>query len=189
MEIKNTILITQIQNAKNGSQSAFNYLLNLFWNDVYGFLLKRTENENDAEDYTIQAFAKAFEKINSFKEEYKFKTWLITIAKNIFFDESRKKKSSIASKTVTHNKNHVYQIIDDSPTAEDKLIIEQNLAKLLRYIKLLKPHYQNVIMLRYFQEMPLKKIALEINEPLTNVKVKLLRARKLLAEIITKKQQ
>jgi len=187
LEIKNKKLSIQIQQAKNGSQSAFNFLLDTFWNDVYGFLLKRTENETDAEDYTIQAFSKAFFKIDSFNEKYTFKTWLITIAKNIHFDELRKQKTSITSKIIKHTENKVYTIADETPTAEDKLITEQNLAKLLRYIKKLKPHYQEVIMLRYFQEMPIKLIALEIKEPVTNVKVKLLRARKLLAQIIKNK--
>jgi RNA polymerase sigma-70 factor (ECF subfamily) len=58
---------------------------------------------------------------------------------------------------------------------------------LLLYIKKLKPHYQEVIQLRYFQELSYKEIAKEIGEPMTNVKVKLLRARKLLAEIIQNK--
>ena len=77
-----------------------------------------------------------------------------------------------------------YAIADTSPTAEDKLITEQNLSRLLRYIKELKPHYQEVIQLRYFQEMSYQEIAEQLNEPLTNVKIKLLRAKKLLAEII-----
>ena len=51
--------------AKEHNQSAFNFLLDRFWNDVYGFQLKRTENENDAEDITIQTFSKAFDKIET----------------------------------------------------------------------------------------------------------------------------
>ncbi|HBY70385.1 MAG TPA: RNA polymerase subunit sigma-70, partial [Flavobacteriaceae bacterium] len=44
---------------------------------------------------------------------------------------------------------------------------------------------QEVINLRFFQEMSYNEIAEKIQEPLNNVKVRLLRARKLLAEIIT----
>jgi len=123
-----------IKKAKKNDQIAFNFLLDTFWNDVYAFQLKRTQNENDAEDITIQTFSKAF----------------------------------------------------DSPTPEDRIITEQNLAKLLRDIKKLKPHYQKVINLRYFQELSYKEISEELKEPINNVKVKLLRAKKLLAAIITK---
>jgi RNA polymerase sigma-70 factor (ECF subfamily) len=79
-----------------------------------------------------------------------------------------------------------FEVIDDSPTLEDQLIIEQNLANLLIYIKQLKPHYQEVIQLRYFQEMSYNDIATHLNEPLSNVKIKLLRAKNLLAEVIKK---
>ena len=72
-----------INKAKMGNQIAFSNLLDTFWNTVYGFQLKRTENENDAEDITIQTFSKAFDKIHTFDDSYEFKTWLIAISKNI----------------------------------------------------------------------------------------------------------
>jgi len=174
-----------ISKAKKNDQIAFNFLLDTYWNDLYAFQLKRTENENDAEDITIQTFSKAFDKIETYNEDYKFKTWLITISKNIHIDLVRKQKKSIRN-TSKDNEDHYFDIVDDSPTPEDKIITEQNLAKLLRDIKKLKPHYQEVINLRYFQELSYKEISEELKEPINNVKVKLLRAKKLLAAIITK---
>lgn len=181
MEIKQII-----QKAKEHDQSAFKVLLDFFWNDVYGFQLKRTENENDAEDITIQTFSRAFDKIDSYNDTYEFKTWLITISKNIHIDFLRKRKTSFQNRSRRNNPDDFYDIIDESPSPEDKLITEQNLAKLLRDIKKLKPHYQEVINLRYFQELSYKEISEELNEPINNVKVKLLRAKKLLAEVISK---
>ncbi|WP_111682037.1 RNA polymerase sigma factor [Winogradskyella tangerina] len=180
MEIKDAI-----NKAKQNDQIAFNFLLDSFWNDVYTFQLKRTQNENDAEDITIQTFSRAFDKISTYNEDYKFKTWLITISKNIHIDLVRRQKKSIQN-TSKDNEDSYLEIIDDSPSPEDKIITEQNLAKLLRDIKKLKPHYQEVINLRYFQELSYKEISEELKEPINNVKVKLLRAKKLLAAIITK---
>ena len=174
-----------IKRAKNNDQKAFNYLLDVFWDAVYGFQLKRTQNENDAEDITIQTFSKAFDRIETFDEKYTFKTWLITISKNIHIDLLRKEKNSI-TQVISKNNHEVFQVMDESPSPEDKLITEQHLAKLLRDIKKLKPHYQEVINLRYFQELSYKEISKELKEPMNNVKVKLLRAKKLLAEIIQK---
>lgn len=186
MEITERQLNKYIQNAKEGSQSAFKFLLDNFWFDVYNYQLKRTKNDNDAEDITIQTFSKAFDKINTFDKKYKFKTWLITISKNVHIDLLRKKNASISIETTKEQEAEVYAVIDDNPTPEDKIITEQNLAKLLRDIKELKPKYQEVINLRYFQELSYKEISEQINEPMNNVKVKLLRAKKLLAEIIKK---
>ena len=176
-----------IEKAKTNDQIAFNFLLDTFWNSVYGFQLKRTENENDAEDITIQTFSKAFDKIHTYNDKFEFKTWLITISKNIHIDLLRKRKSYVPHTSNSEKDDNFHSIIDESPSPEDKLITEQNLTKLLRDIKKLKPHYQEVINLRYFQEFSYKEISEQLDEPMNNVKVKLLRAKKLLAEIIKKK--
>ena len=182
MEIK-----PYIENAKKGDQVAFTFLLDHYWNEVYGFMLKRTENETDSEDITIETFSKAFDKIVTYNPEFQFNTWLIAIAKNVHIDMLRKKKSTIFVE-ITDEQDHHYNIADSSPTVEDALITEQNLSRLLQFIKELKPHYQEVIQLRYFQEMSYQEIAEQLNEPLSNVKIKLLRAKKLLAEIIENKK-
>ena len=184
MEIKKNDIALQISKAKEGSQIAFNFLLDHFWNDVYRFQLKRIQNEYEAEDITIESFSKAFDKIHSYDDRYEFVTWLITISKNIQIDRSRKKNASIHIQSSNTSEEQVKKIPDDSPTPEDTLIIKQNLAELLSFIKQLKPHYQDVINLRYFQEMSYLEISNQLEEPLNNVKVRLLRARKLLAEII-----
>ncbi|OAD45120.1 RNA polymerase sigma factor [Polaribacter atrinae] len=186
MEIGDQKLKINITKAKSGNQSAFRYLLDTYWSAVYNYQLKRTKSENEAEDITIQTFSKAFDKINTFDEQYVFKTWLITISNNVHIDLLRKKNISIATDTSKEQEERAYLVVDESPTPEDKIITEQNLAKLLRDIKQLKPKYQEVIQLRYFQELSYKEISEQINEPMNNVKVKLLRAKKLLAEIIKK---
>lgn len=175
---------TYIDKAKTGDQVAFTYLLDHYWNEVYGFMLKRTENETDSEDITIETFSKAFDKIATYNPEFQFNTWLIAIAKNVHIDMLRKKKSTVFVEITNEEDQQAYNIADSSPSAEDELITEQNLSRLLQYIKKLKPHYQEVIQMRYFQEMSYQEIAEQLNEPLSNVKIKLLRAKKLLAEII-----
>lgn len=177
-----------IEKAKTGDQVAFTFLLDHYWNEVYGFMLKRTENETDSEDITIETFSKAFDKIATYNPEFQFNTWLIAIAKNVHIDMLRKKKSTVFVE-ITDNEDHqAYNIADTTPSIEDALITEQNLSRLLQFIKELKPHYQEVIQLRYFQEMSYQEIAEQLNEPLSNVKIKLLRAKKLLAEIIQTKK-
>ncbi|TVZ52079.1 RNA polymerase sigma factor [Dokdonia sp. Hel_I_53] len=186
MEITSEKLLLEIKRAKDGQQSAFNFLLNSFWNEVYGFQLKRTKNPHDAEDVTIQTFARAFDKLQLFKEEYTFSTWLIAISKNIHIDIVRKRESSIRAQLSERDEEKVRKVIDQNPSPEDALIKEQNLTQLLAFVKQLKPHYQEMINLRYFQEMSYKEMAEEIDEPINNVKVKLLRARRLLSDIIKK---
>lgn len=184
MILKNNLLI-QIKSAKKGEQTAYNYLLNLYWNDVFLFLKSKIINDElDAEDITIVAFSKAFDKIETFDENKSFKSWLLTIAKNLWIDELRKHKKIMVS--LEEEDYKVNSIFDDNPSPEDIIIIEQNLAALKANIKRLKPKYQEIIHLRYFQELSYIEIANHLKEPINNVKVKILRAKKLLAEIITR---
>lgn len=189
MEINSEIIQKNIELAKTGDQVAFTFLLDFFWNEVYGFMLKRTENETDTDDITIETFAKAFDKIATYNPEFGFNTWLITIAKNVHIDMLRKKKSSLFVEISDNDDDRAFNVADDTPSVEDDIITEQNLSQLLNYIKKLKPAYQEVIQLRYFQEMSYQDMAESLNEPLNNIKIKLLRAKKLLAEIITKKEK
>ena len=175
-----------IENARIGKESAFKKLLNTYWSDVYRFQFAKTNNEDEAEDITIKTFAKAFDKIDLYNDNYNFKTWLISISKNIFIDSVRGQKNETLS--IHKDNSEAYDITDSEPSPEDKIIIEQNLAQLLTYIKQLKPSHQEIINLRYFQELSYKEIAKAMNEPMSSVKVNLLRAKKLLFNIIDSKK-
>ncbi len=187
MEVNSVLIQENIEKAKKSDQVAFTFLLDFFWNEVYGFMLKRTENETDTDDIVIETFAKAFDKIATYNPEYGFNTWLIAIAKNVHIDMLRKKKTSLFVDISDDEDDKAYSVVDETNSAEDELIIEQNLAQLLLYIKQLKPAYQEVIQMRYFQEMTYQEMADDNSEPLNNIKIKLLRAKKLLAAIIIEK--
>lgn len=189
MSKERLIITKEIKKAQLGNQQAFTKILDFYWSEVYYFILKQTQNETIAEDITIQTFSKAFEKISTYKSEFAFNTWLITIAKNLHIDFIRKTKQDRFMDIGEEEENPYLNIPDDSPSIEDELIYEQNLTTLKECIKQLKPHYQEVIQLRYFQEKSYNEIAEEIQEPLTNVKVKLLRAKKLLTELIQNKKE
>lgn len=189
MEINDQKIAEAIEKALKGDQIAFNTLLNTYWNQVYGFQLKRLKDEYEAEEITIQTFSKAFDKLTTYDPKYAFSTWLITISKNLQIDKSRKKNSQPEIDRRNLAGEQLKKIPDSAPTAEDKLITEQNLAELLLMIKQLKPHYQEVINLRYFQEKSYNEIAALMEESLSNVKVKLLRAKNLLAALIKSKRE
>lgn len=170
--------------AKEGNQRAFNSLLDFYWRDVYNFQLKLTQDENDAEDICIQTFSKAFDKLDTFDDQYNFKTWLITISKNIHIDLLRKQKKVPTKNSITEDHYVAQSVVDETPTPEDDIIKEQQLNNLLKHITKLKLHYREIINLRYFQQMSYADIAEHLNQPLNSIKVKLLRAKKLLAESI-----
>lgn len=179
---KNKIINNQINLAKEKNQNAFSFLLNTFWDDVYNFQLKRIKNESSAEDITIESFTKAFEKINTYNDKYIFKTWLITISKNLHIDQLRKSKNNLSLIEI----NNFNDFKESSPSPEDDLINEQKLKSLKNKISQLKPSYKKVIELKYFNELSYKEISSKLNQPINNVKVRVMRAKRVLAEIIEK---
>ena len=175
-------LAENIAAAKAGKQRAFSWLLDEFWTDVYNFQLKRVNDEVEAEDISIQTFAKAFDKLHTYDEHYSFRTWLITISKNIHIDLLRRQNEPILHLDTEEKESK--RIADESPTIEDSLIMEQQFDYLLKCIKQLKDPYRTAIQLRYLQEKSYKEIAEEMSSTMSNVKITLLRAKKILAEIL-----
>ena len=57
--------------AKKNDQKAFNILFNKNWDYLYNFQLKRVGNNQIAEEISIETFAKAFDKLESFNNKYK----------------------------------------------------------------------------------------------------------------------
>ena len=103
----------------------------MFWDDVYKFQLKRTGNEIEAEDITIESFAKAFHKINSYNDNYVFKTWLITISKSEGLPSIKQKKNNIKNELLeTAKKDFIYQNVmetfSDAELIDIKNDIEDN---------------------------------------------------------------
>ena len=80
-------------NSNSGQNNTpFNKLLNDNWDYVFNYILKKTSDDYIAEEITIQTFSKAFQKIKLYDKKFSFKTWLISIAKNTYADQLRKKK-------------------------------------------------------------------------------------------------
>jgi RNA polymerase sigma-70 factor (ECF subfamily) len=85
---------------------------------------------------------------------------LASIAKNAYRFITQKEIESFVEITDKEDQK-AYNIADTTPSKEDELITEQNLCT-LRYIKELKPHYQEVIQLRYFSRNELQKLPIKL---------------------------
>lgn len=172
-----------IERAKAGDYAGFNYLLKNYWSYLTTYLTKKYNDPYLAEEICIQTFARAFDKIHTFKDQYEFKTWLVQIAKNLVIDEHRKKKLS----TEPIFENTKKQISDAVPSIEDEMIKSQDAADLAKQLKKLPQHYQEIIEMRYFKEMSFKAISQELHIPINNLKVRSLRAKKMLHQQLISK--
>ena len=86
-----------IDMAVGGDEKAYAKLLQRYRRPVYHVILKMVRNVDDAEDLTIESFAKAFRSLHRFKKDFTFSTWLFRIATNNTIDFLRKKKLNTLS--------------------------------------------------------------------------------------------
>ena len=77
---------------ERGEQNAYAELMRNYRDSLYFMMLKMTNNPQDADDLTIEAFGKAFKNLRQYTPDYAFSTWLFKIASNNCIDFIRKRK-------------------------------------------------------------------------------------------------
>lgn len=178
--MKNTDLLSLIAFAKNKNQKAQTQLINLFWVDVFSFVMKKVQDEHVADEITVSVFSKVLAKLDLFDPNFQFKTWILTIAQNTIIDYWRKKSRENEDSTDNFDgfKNHL------ALSPEELLISEEDQKQILSIIESLDSNYQDIIKLRFFEEKSIKEIAVELNLSVANTKVRIMRAKKVLALLL-----
>lgn len=178
-----------IERAKStGDEKAFAELMSRYKKPVYHMILKMIRNVDDAEDLTIEAFAKAFKNLAKFNPEFTFSTWLFRIATNNCIDFMRKKKLATTSISGTYKddagENVDMEFKDGGLNPMEEAIKAQKVALVQSIVTKLPPKYQTLVKLRYFEELSYEEIATELSAPLGTVKAQLHRARELLYDLV-----
>jgi RNA polymerase sigma factor (sigma-70 family) len=174
-------------------QAAYAALMKRYKKAVYFMILKMIRDTDDAEDLTMEAFAKAFRSLHRFKKDYTFSTWLFRIATNNTIDFIRKKKLKTMSLNTTMSDdsgNSVnIDIEDDENNPQDEFIKSQRIEMVRIFVDKLPAKYRKLVQLRYFDELSYEEIAQELDKPLGTVKAQLHRSRELLYEIAAGKEK
>ena len=178
---------------KDGDQKAYAELLNNYRDSLYFMMLKMTNDPTDADDLTIEAFGKAFKNLHQYAPEYAFSTWLFKIASNNCIDFMRKKKRSTFSMDRSYFENQEGEDLSSRIPSElldpEETYVKKQKIKLMRQVvEKLKPHYRQLVEMRYFQELSYEEIATELELPLGTVKAQLFRAREFLYNILKHSQ-
>ncbi len=178
-----------VQRAVNDKdQSAYAELMGRYRDSIFFMLLKMVNNRDDAEDLTIEAFGKAFNRLHQYTPNYAFSTWLFKIASNNCIDFIRKKKNntmSIDSDFSNDDGDRVsFDLKSTGRNPEEEAIRDQKIKLMREIVTKLKPRYRELIELRYFKEYSYEEIATELDLPLGTVKAQLFRAREFLYNIM-----
>ncbi|MFO7614588.1 MAG: sigma-70 family RNA polymerase sigma factor [Bacteroidales bacterium] len=179
---------------EKGEQSAYAELMNFYRDSLYFMMLKMTNNPQDADDLTIEAFGKAFKNLRQYTPDYAFSTWLFKIASNNCIDFMRKRRmNETISLNIDDQNDRGEELIDIIPatgrTPEQDIIRQQKIETLRELVSRLKPHYRKLIEMRYYEELSYEEISKAMDLPLGTVKAQLFRAREFLYHILKRDQE
>ena len=182
--------LVHVQAAINGSQSAYASLMDRYRESIYYMMLKMVGNTDDADDLTIEAFAKAFNRLEQYSPNFAFSTWLYKIASNNCIDFLRKKRIKVTSMDTGIKTGDGETIYFDAKSntrdPEETVMHKQKVKHMRELVSKLKPRYRLLVEKRYFEELSYEEISKELDLPLGTVKAQLFRARDFLANLIDK---
>jgi RNA polymerase sigma-70 factor (ECF subfamily) len=177
---------------EEGDQKAYAELMKHYRDSIYFMLLKMTNNPDDADDLTIEAFGKAFKKLHQYTPNYAFSTWLFKIASNNCIDFIRKKKKHTFSIDKNYDEDEGTEMAQSLPSEgmdpEEHIIKKQKIKMMRDVVDKLKPRYRHLVELRYFKEFSYEEISETLDLPLGTVKAQLFRAREFLFNILKNSQ-
>jgi RNA polymerase sigma-70 factor (ECF subfamily) len=180
-------LVKQI--LESGNRLAYSQLMDEYFEKVYSRMLKMTGQPGDAEDLTMEAFNKAFTKLEQYTPDFAFSTWLYRIAKNNCIDYLRHNKKDNDARVNELEAEFgitAHELANQLPSPEQLMIDRQETELLREIVETLHPKYKDIIKLHYFNELSCEEIAHQLELPEGTVKVRLFRARELLYNIMKK---
>lgn len=180
--------------ARGGEQMAFTILFERYHNGLMSHINKILIGDREKkkargmieepQDVCQETFNKAFGKIHHYNSNFKFSTWLYNIATNTAIDYTRKMKKDFENSAAAYpDKQDVTNTLSglkDNP--EERLIGSQGMEHVMSVIDKLPKIYREVIKLHAVEEYAYEEIAKKLGISLGSVKVRLNRAKNLLAE-------
>ncbi len=153
----------------------FQKLYESYADDVFRFSLWLAGNSHEAEDITSETFVRAWSHNDKIRTET-LKAYLFTIARNVYLEQRRNRKSHVAL-----DDNH-----PDPAIGHDKLIeLQIDLEKITSALQVLPETDRAAFILRAQHGLPYAEISRSLGLSLSSVKVKVHRVRKKLINMIT----
>lgn len=169
-----------IESVKKGNSADFSILIDRYKNKAFSLLKRMLKNEFDAEEVLQDCFLKAYNSLQSFKQESKFSTWFYKIVYNTALTRlsSRKRKIENEMSSVDDHYELEYKSnVDEIDNQEMSVLLK-------KLISQLPENHAAVISMFYLDEMSCEEISEVMNISLSNVKVMLYRSRNSLKDLI-----
>jgi len=173
---------TLISNTLNGDIQSFALLVQAYQGQLYNFIYKMTKSKEDTEDILQDVFVKVYNNLYKYNNNYRFSTWIYTITLNTIKSAFKKRKLRPASHSIDN-------LIDEIPSLEDspELLIEvkEYYKEIIEVIDSLKEKQKTAFILRYLKDFSYKEIGKIMGISQEAAKMKVHRAKSILAQKIT----
>jgi RNA polymerase sigma-70 factor, ECF subfamily len=167
-----------VLNATRGEASAFGLLYDHYQPQIYRFIVLKVGRREEAEDLTHHVFLSAWQNIRSYRHQgHPFSSWLYQIARNQIIDHYRSERQTIDLESV---QDIVISISDTEATSDDKFEME----RVMRSIRKMKPEYQDILIMRFVEELSIREVAESLRKSEGAVKLLQHRAMKQLKELM-----
>jgi RNA polymerase sigma-70 factor, ECF subfamily len=164
-----------------GEIQLYHELIRPYERSVYVMALSYMKNEADAEDVAQEAFIRAFRKLESFRAESKFSTWLISITINEARTRLRRQalvRMEPLDQLPDEDKSISPALLRDWREIPSEAVEREEVRNLIQLaVEQLPDIYRQVFLLRDVQELTISETAEALNISIPSVKVRLHRAR------------
>jgi RNA polymerase sigma-70 factor (ECF subfamily) len=161
-----------IQATIDGDAGAFSVLVARYNRDVYGYAFFMAKNTGDAEDIAQETFVKVWKNVRKFKPAQKFKSWLMTIARNTAIDYIRRRRHmAISNFDDAEGGNAIEETLSDGAVLADEVAaMAESAAAMAEAVAKLPDIYRTVLALRYQNGLSFEEIAGILKKSVNTVK-------------------
>lgn len=173
-----------IEQIKAGNNSAFEPLVKKYQQKVFQISIGFLHNEDDAADLTQEVFIRVFKRLNSFKGNSSFATWLYRITVNMALNYQRKQSIKYLFKRIDGADETTINIASDEKS-DKKMLRDEEKVKIDHILKKLTSSQRKAFVLSHYQELSNQEVADVMKISLKATESLLHRARTRLRVILT----
>ncbi len=164
-----------IQQTLDGNTEAFGQLVHRYQQRLYNGLVHMLQDAAEAEDATQEAFVLALTKLDSFRGNSAFFTWLYRIAFNAAVSRMRKRRPVVSLQRELIEGTSWFRNEAEQP--EDRMKREEDVQLVQSALQQLIEEHRAILVLREIEEMSYEQISEILDLPIGTVRSRLHRAR------------
>jgi RNA polymerase sigma-70 factor (ECF subfamily) len=166
--------------AQKGDSSAFMHIVDAYQRPVYNLCYRMLGDTAEAEDAAQETFLRAYTKLDTYQQDRKFSSWLLSIASHYCIDRLRRRRYQLVS---WDDLPPWRWLPATEPEPEQVTLTHESQDAIYHLLETLPADYRAAIILRYWHEMSYDEIANMLETTVSAIKSRLFRARQMMAKV------